>query len=96
MFPDSDIAKRFASARTKTMAVVTNVLAPYVQEKLIVAMKCRPLSLLFEEATDIRVIKSTCMVIRIFDEEAETVCSEFYKLVELVEKANAQSLLACY
>ena len=56
MFPDSNIAKKFSSARTKTTAVVTNILAPYVREKLIVAMKCKPFSLLFDEATDISVV----------------------------------------
>ena len=92
MFPDSDIARKFASARTKTTAVVTNVLAPFVREKLIAAMKCRPFSLLFDEATDIGVVKSACMVIRIFDEEAGAVRSEFYRLAELGEKADAQTL----
>ena len=74
--------------------MVTNVLAPFVQEKLIVAMKSRPFSLLFDEATDIGVVKSACMVIRTFDEEAGTVRSEFYKLAELGEKADAQTLFA--
>ena len=94
MFPDSDIVKRFLSGQTKMTAVVTNVLAPFVQEKLIVAMKSRPFSLLFDEATDIGVVKSACMVIRTFDEEAGTVRSEFYKLAELGEKADAQTLFA--
>ena len=94
MFPDSNIAKNFSSARTKTTAVVTNVLAPFVHEKLIVAMKCRPFFLLFDEATDIGVVKSACMVIQIFDEEAGAVRSEFYRLAELGEKADAQTLFA--
>lgn len=94
LFPDSDIAKKFSSARTKTTAVVSNVLAPFVREKLIVAMKCRPFSLLFDEATDIGVVKSACMVIRLFDEEAGAVRSEIYRLAELGEKADAQTLFA--
>ena len=94
MFPDSDIAKKFSSARTKTTAVVNNVLAPSLREKLIVAMRCGPFSLLFDEATDIGVVKSACMVIRTFDEEAGAVRNEFYRLAELGEKADAQTLFA--
>ena len=94
MFPDSDIAKKFSSARTKTTAVVNNVLAPSLREKLIVAMRCGPFSLLFDEATDIGVENSACMVIRTFDEEAGAVRSEFYRLAELGEKADAQTLFA--
>ena len=56
------------------------------------SMKCRPFSLLFDEATDIGVVKSACMVIRIFDDEAGAVRSEFYNLIELGEKADAQTL----
>ena len=92
MFPDSDIAKKFSSARTKTTAIVTNVLAPFLREKVVMSMKCRPFSLLFDEATDIGVVKSACMVIRIFDDEAGAVRSEFYNLIELGEKADAQTL----
>ena len=67
MFPDSDIAKKFSSARTKTTAIVTNVLAPFLREKVVMSMKCRPFSLLFD---DIGVVKSACMVIRIFDDDS--------------------------
>ena len=94
MFPDSEIAKKFSSGRTKTTALITNVLAPYARQKLINSMKCKPFSLLFDEATDISVVKSACMVIRIFDEEAGIVWSEFYKLAELGEKADAETLFA--
>uniref|UniRef100_A0A1X7VI38 DUF4371 domain-containing protein n=1 Tax=Amphimedon queenslandica TaxID=400682 RepID=A0A1X7VI38_AMPQE len=76
MFPDSEIAK-FSSGRTKTTAVITNVLAPYTQQKLINSMN---------------VMKSACMVIRIFDEDAGIVRSEFYKLAELGDKADAETL----
>ena len=51
-------------------------------------------SLLFDKATDIGVVKSACMVIRTFDEEARAVRSEFYRLAELEEKADAQTLFA--
>uniref|UniRef100_A0A1X7TYQ7 DUF4371 domain-containing protein n=1 Tax=Amphimedon queenslandica TaxID=400682 RepID=A0A1X7TYQ7_AMPQE len=37
-------------------------------------------------------MKSACMVIRIFDEEAGIVRSEFYNLAELGEKADAETL----
>ena len=74
--------------------MATNVLAPFVRETLIFAVKCRPFCLLFDEATDIGVVKSACMVIRTFDEEAGAVSSEFYMLAELGKKANAQTLFA--
>lgn len=92
MFPDSEVAKKFTSCRTKTTAIVTNVLGPFAREKLVKYMRSKPFSLLFDEATDIAVVKSACMVIRLFDEEAGSVRSEFYRLVQLGEKADAQTL----
>ena len=74
--------------------MVNNVLAPSLREKLIVAMRCGPFSLLFDEATDSGVVKSACIVIRTFEEEAGAVHSEFYRLAELGEKADAQTLFA--
>ena len=62
------------------------------REKLIRCMRSKPFSLLFDEATDIAVVKSACMVVRIFDDEAGTVRSEFYRLVQLGERADAQTL----
>ena len=90
MFPDSDIAKKFSLARTKQRHWLPMFLH---REKLIVAMRCRPFSLLFDEATDIGIVKSACMVIRTFDEETGAVRSEFYRLAELGEKADAQTLI---
>ena len=71
--------------------MVNNVLAPHFHEKLVTSMKDAPFSLLFDEATDVGVIKSACMVICRFDEESETVSSDFFRLIE---RADAATLFA--
>ena len=86
MFPDSQIAKKFSSARTKTTAVVTNVLAPYFHQKLVDTMKADSFSLLFDEATDVSVVKTGCMAVHIFDQESGIVQSEFFRLIDLGKK----------
>ena len=35
IFSDSDIAKKFTSARTKTASIITDVLAPFAQKSLL-------------------------------------------------------------
>ena len=51
MFPDSDIARKVVSGRTKTKEI-KGVLAPYFTKPVVEAMRQGPLSLLMDETTD--------------------------------------------
>ena len=44
LFTDSDIAKKFASARTKTKSIITRVLGPYPQKILLSELGTQPFS----------------------------------------------------
>ena len=53
MFPDSKIASRFRSCRTKTTALCCETLAPSVRKEVVLEMEKRPFSLMMDETTDI-------------------------------------------
>ena len=46
MFPDSEIAKKFSSGRTKTTALVKHALAPAFNENVIATCQSSPFSIL--------------------------------------------------
>ncbi len=45
IFTDSEIAKGYASCKTKTMCIVNGSLAPHFNAVLVAAMKCNPFSI---------------------------------------------------
>ena len=61
MFPDSEIAKKFSCARTKTTAIVKKALAPHFTQRVIESMSSSPFSLLMDESND-KTVKS-CIVL---------------------------------
>ena len=48
IFPHSDVAKKFASARTKIASIITSVLAPYAQKKLFSDLGTQPFTILVD------------------------------------------------
>ena len=65
MFPDSEIAKKFSCARTKTTAIVKVSLAPHYTKKVIDSMSA-PFSLLMDESND-KTDKSCIILVRVLD-----------------------------
>ena len=45
IFPDSGVAKKFTSARTKTASIITGVLSPYAQKKFLFDLGTQPFSI---------------------------------------------------
>ena len=45
IFPDSEVAKKIASARTKITSIITGVLAPYAQTKMLSDLGTQPFSI---------------------------------------------------
>ena len=72
MFPDSEIAKKFSCARTKTTAIVKVSLAP---KKVIDSMSA-PFSLLMDESND-KTDKSCIILVRVLDPVIGEVCTRF-------------------
>lgn len=66
-FTDSEIAKNFSANRTKTTAIIKNVLGAYSFEKTVKLLQLNHFSLIVDESTDRGTIKSLAMVARVFD-----------------------------
>ena len=69
IFPDSGVAKKFASARTKTASIITRVLAPYAQKKLLFDLGTQPFSVSVD-AYNYDKVKLFPLVIRFFNAKA--------------------------
>ena len=66
LFPDSDIAKKFASARTKTKSITTRVLGPYAQKILLSELGTQPFAVLVD-ASNHNLLKLFPLVIRFYN-----------------------------
>lgn len=86
---DSDIAKKIASSRTKTTAVIKNVLGKSSREELVDILREKKFSLIVDESTDKGCTKHLCVIARTMIKTKVT--DAFYDLIPL-ENASAQSL----
>jgi hypothetical protein len=91
MFPDSQIAKSYKSARTKTTALITNAISPELHEDVVHHMQANYFSLLVDESTDISITQHLAVLLRIYDDDAGIVRTKFYKLLN-IPKADAKTL----
>ena len=51
-FPDSKIAKKYCSARTKTSAIINKAISPYLLNELVCNMKIKPFTLSTDGSND--------------------------------------------
>ncbi|CAH1736808.1 unnamed protein product [Aphis gossypii] len=63
-FPDSEIAKGISTKRTKTTAIIKNVIGSSAKEELVDSLKNNKFSVLTDESTDIGTVKTSCVVVR--------------------------------
>jgi len=64
IFPDSKIAHEINLKRTKTTAIIKNVIGVSHKDNLAAQlMKCK-FSILTDESTDIGTVKTSCVVVR--------------------------------
>lgn len=63
-FPDSKIVQGINMKRTKTSAIVKNVIGVTAKEELSDILKTRKFSILTDESTDISSVKTSCVVVR--------------------------------
>ena len=78
MFPDSEIAKKFACGRTNTTAIVKQALAPHFMQKVVQNMS-NPLSITVDESND-KTDKSCIILVRVLDPEVGDVRTRFLDL----------------
>jgi hypothetical protein len=97
MFPDSQIAKAFRSAHTKTTCIVTGALNPYFAEPVFTQCQENPFSILCDEGTD-HDDKNFAILVRLWDNQLGKPASRFLdmpicnigtaeKLFEALDKA---------
>ena len=67
MFPDSDIAKNYASAHTKTNCIINDAIAPSTQEDLVSTMKYQPYYLAIDGSSDNNLEKMNLLTVRVFN-----------------------------
>ena len=91
MFPDSEIAKQFACARTKTTAIVKEALSPYHLKTTIESM-CNPFSVLIDESND-KTDKSCIILVRVLDSTVGDIRTRFLDM-PVVNIGTAQNLYA--
>ena len=88
IFPDSEIAKSYASAGTKTTCIANGSLAPSLKSALVQKMKLAPFSLAIDCSNDNGVEKMNPLTVRFFDESTGMVA------VQLLDMShNRYSLL---
>ncbi|XP_056598364.1 uncharacterized protein LOC130417080 [Triplophysa dalaica] len=87
MFPDSEIAKQYSCARTKTASIV-KVLAKNDDERITEAMKRSPYSLATDGSTDMEDVKMYPIVVRIFDPSLGRVVVMLLKICESRESTG--------
>jgi len=80
MFPDSDIAKKFKCKRTKTTHIVTEALAPCLDEKVSEQCKTNTFSILVDESNDAGGEKSVAVLVRVFDQKIRRIATRFLDL----------------
>ena len=91
MFPDSEIAKKYGCAPTKTAAITKYAIAPSVIDPLVKHLKQNPFSLAIDGNSDIGTENLYPLVVRIYDEEKGLVCYRFWHMC-LVSDCTAQGI----
>lgn len=88
---DSEVAKGLACSRTKTTAMVKNVLGAESKHLLIEEMKTTYFSLIVDESTDVSCMKHVCIVVRLAAKNLTAVKDKFFALLEVTD-ATADGL----
>ena len=87
MFPDSEIAKQYGCARTKTACIV-KALASNDEACITDAMKQSPFSLATDGSTDMEDVKMYPIVVKLFDASLGRVVVLMLKLCESRESTG--------
>lgn len=75
-FPDSAIAKNMNLKRTKGTAIATNIIGEEETISLVRQLSKTKFSILTDEPTDVGAKKTSCILVRYYDDEREKICSK--------------------
>lgn len=88
-FPDSKIAKGLACPRTKTAAVINNVIGDENFKNICENLGNKKFSIIIDESIDLSTQKHLCIVVRYMTEDS--VKDNFFKLIKIAD-AKAPSI----
>ncbi|GBP33760.1 Target of rapamycin complex subunit lst8 [Eumeta japonica] len=88
IFPDSKIAQQITLKRTKATAIATAVIGETEKEVLAFKLKRSKFSAISDESTDISTQKSSCIVLRFYDENSKQIVSKFWELSKIFDSSN--------
>lgn len=88
IFPDSKIAQQISLKRTKATAIATAVIGETEKEALAAKLKQSKFSAISDESTDISTQKSSCIVVRFYDEKTKQIVSKFWELSKIFDSSN--------
>lgn len=91
-FPDSKIAAGMKLGRTKSTAIVNNVVGAQSHENLIKTLKTTSFSLIIDESTDCDTQKHLCLVVRYFDKSTEKIRDQLLALAKLSDSTTVEVL----
>ena len=81
IFPDSQIASKYAAARTKTSAILNIAMGPYCHQSLVQHCQTHPFALGTDGSNDTGLLKMNPVTIRLFDMNiSKKVTSHFYDI----------------
>lgn len=83
IFPDSNIAKDLAVRRTKSKAIVTNIISHSHKNELATILRNTKFNILTDESTDISTNKSACIVVKYFDNEKNKIETNLWELISI-------------
>jgi len=91
-FPDSKVALNLTLGRTKSKAVVKNIIGKCTSEEIANKLKTSLFSIIIDESTDIGCVKTMCICVKYFDSISNTFETNFFKLVQLFENSESANI----
>lgn len=92
IFIDSKIASNLSMGRTKTAAIVKNVIGKCHHEALTDKLKTYKFGVIIDENTDIGTVKSLCICVKYFDSELNKLKAKFWKLIQLFTDSESANI----
>lgn len=91
MFPDSDIAKKFACGKTKTTQIIKRALAPSCDKTVEQLCQTYPFSIMCDESNDRGNDKNFVILVRVFDDNVGQVVTQFLDM-PVCNRATGENL----
>ena len=93
IFPDSEIAKQYASKQTKTACIINGAVAPFFQQQLIECMRQEPYALSIDGSSDTGIEKMNPLTARIFSSVHGMVTTHFLNMC-MSSSATAEGIFS--